>query len=98
MLNVYQHDRESNGNTEKKQKNSANLVHHTLAMHHSSRTNEDTIGYTHSLSCISCCAKWLVCTTCMERQSKCHRMKAHIVSLLNQSKLLLLPSMVKNKE
>ena len=36
------------------------------------------LGYAHSLSCLSCCAKWLICTMCMERQSNCCRMKAHV--------------------
>ena len=36
------------------------------------------LGYAHSLSCFSCCAKWLVCTVCKERQSNCCRMKAHV--------------------
>ena len=36
------------------------------------------LGYAHSLSCLSCCAKWLVCTICMERQSNGYMVKAHV--------------------
>ena len=36
------------------------------------------LRYAHSLSCLSCYTKWLVCTMCMERQSNNYRMKAHI--------------------
>ena len=36
------------------------------------------LGYAHSLSCLSCCARLLVCTMCMERQSNCYGMKAYV--------------------
>ena len=36
------------------------------------------LWYLYSLSCLCCCAKWLVCTICMERQSSSYRMKAHV--------------------
>ena len=36
------------------------------------------LTYAHGLSCLSCCAKWLVCTSCMERQSNSYRMTAHV--------------------
>ena len=36
------------------------------------------LQYTHSLSCLSCCVKWLICAICMKRQSNSYMMTAYV--------------------
>ena len=36
------------------------------------------VEYSCSLSCLSCCANWLICTIYIERQSSSNRMEAHV--------------------